>query len=210
MKGNYDNAAPFYDRLAYLIFGDAILQAHLYLVNAIPPGTSILITGGGTGRILEEISNKHVTGLQITYVEISKKMIALSRKRNTGNNNIIFINQSILEVTFDQQFDVVITPFIFDNFSNSTSNLLFDKVDTLLKPRGLWLFADFQLSKENNLWQKLLMNLMYFFFKLLCGIEASHLPDTASLFKKYRYQPVSKQTFFRKFICSVVYLKPGI
>ena len=210
MKGNYDNVAPFYDLLSHLVFGNSISEALLFLVNAIPANSSVLIIGGGTGQILEEISKKYISGLQITYVELSKKMISLSKKRSTGDNSVVFINQSISDVTFYQQFDAVITPFLFDNFSTRTTKVLFNKIDILLKPFGLWLFADFQLSEKNKLWQKWLLNFMYFFFRFLCGIEASHLPDTASLFKDYKYQLVSKQTFYGKFIYSSVYLKPDI
>lgn len=207
MKGNYDHVAPFYDLLSHLVYGKAIVQAQIFLVNAIPENSSILIIGGGTGQVLEEISKKYISGLQITYVDISKKMIALSRKRNTGNNNLIFITQSISDVTFHHQFDVIITPFLFDNFSNNTTKVIFNKIHAILKPHGLWLFADFQLSEKNNLWQKLLLNIMYSFFRVLGGIEASHLPDTTSLFEENKYQPVSKQTFYRKFIYAVIYVK---
>lgn len=209
MKGNFDNVAPFYDLLSRLVYRDAILQSQKYLANAIPANSSILIIGGGTGRILEDISTKHPGGLQITYVDVSKKMIARSLKRNIGNNEVFFIRQSISDVSFHQQFNVVITPFLFDNFSDRTAKIIFHKIDTYLKPQGLWLFSDFQLCERNNLWQKLLLNFMYFFFRLICGIEASHLPDTASLFEKYKYQPVSKQTFYRKFIYSSIYVKHG-
>lgn len=208
MKGNYDNVAPFYDLLSHLVYGNAIVRAHRSFVNAIPANSSVLIAGGGTGQVLEEISKKYKSGLQITYVDISKKMIALSKKRNTGNNKVIFINESIAVARFQQQFDVVITPFVFDNFSNNTTKVVFHKIDTLLKPLGLWLFADFQLSEKNNGWQKLLLSVMYFFFRLICGIEAAHLPETTSLFEEYKYKPVSKQTFYKKFIYSSIYLKP--
>ena len=100
MKGNYYNVAPFYDLLSHLVFGNSISQALLFLVTAIPANSSVLIIGGGTGQILEEISKKYISGLQITYVEISKKMISLSKKRSTGNNLVVFINQSILDKYF--------------------------------------------------------------------------------------------------------------
>src|SRR3954468_8626688 len=151
MKGNYDNVAPFYDLLSRLVYGSAILQAQITLVNAIPPNSAVLIIGGGTGQILDQISKKHPRGLQITYVDISKKMISLSKRRNIGNNNIFFINQSISDVIFHQQFDVVITPFLFDNFSDDTAKIIFHKINLLIKSDGFWLFADFQVSNKKHL-----------------------------------------------------------
>jgi ubiquinone/menaquinone biosynthesis C-methylase UbiE len=208
MKGTYDNVAPFYDFLSQLVFKDAILQAHIFLANAVPAGSSVLVVGGGTGKLLEEITTKNQSGLQITYVDISKKMIRLSKKRNTRGNSVSFINQSITDVSFHQQFDVVITPFLFDNFSTNTTKVVFDKIDPLLKPGALWLFADFEQAAKNNLWQKFLLKLMYLFFRIACGIEASNLPDTASLFQKCRYAAVAKETFYKGFIYSVIYRKP--
>lgn len=208
MKGNYDNVAPFYDLLSHLIYRDSILQANIFLVNAIPANSSILIIGGGTGHILEEISKKYVSGLQITYVEISEKMIAFSRKRNTGNNRVAFINKSIGDVIFHHPFDIVITPFLFDNFSCSTAKIIFHKIHALLVPAGLWLFTDFQLSEKNNVWQKVLLKTMYLFFRLLSNIEAAHLQDMRALFEKYNYSNISMQTFYKKFIYAVIFVKP--
>ena len=210
MKRSYNVVAPFYDRLLRLIFGDDVLQSQIYLVNAIKPDSSVLIIGGGTGYILEEISRKHPNGLAVTYVDISKKMIDLSKKRNAGDNEIFFVNQSISDVAFTAQFDVVVTPFFLDNFSNSTAEVVFAKINAALASGGLWLFADFQLSEMNNLWQKFLLKYMYFFFRFLCNIEASHLPDTAFLFEKYQYQLISTQTFYKNFICSSIYVKPSV
>lgn len=207
MEGNYNNVALYYDRLAHLVFGDAVLQAHRFLAKAIPAQSSVLIIGGGTGFILEEISKKHAGGLKITYVDISEKMIALSKKRNAGNNKIIFVNKSISEVEFDKQFDTVITPFFLDNFSNKTLGIIHNKIDSFLKPGGTWLFADFQ-QKENKLWQKFLLTLMYVFFRLWCSIEATHLEDFEALFKESNYQIQSGKTFYRNFIYSVIYKKP--
>lgn len=209
MKGNYDNVALFYDWLSQLVFGGAILQSQVFLVGAIPSDCSIIIIGGGAGQILEEISKKHVRGLKITYVEISEKMIARAKKKDVGNNSLVFINQSILDVILPKQFDVVLTAFLFDNYSAKTGKIIFNKIDSFLKPGGLWLFTDFQMSEKNNLWQKLLLKSMYFFFKILCEIEATHLHDFSWFFSESKYKLVSIQTFFRKFIYSAIYSKPG-
>lgn len=209
MKRNYDTVAPFYDLLSKLVFGGSVLRAHKFLVNAVPAGSSVLIVGGGTGFMLEEISKKHASGLQITYVDISPKMIAFSKKRNIGGNNVLLINQSIFDTAFPKQFDVVITPFFLDNFSNNTAKIIFNKIDAALASGGLWLFADFQ-SEKNNLWQKMLLKLMYFFFKIVCNIEASHLPDSPSFFLQYDYKSIDMKTFYKDFIYAVIYQKQEV
>jgi ubiquinone/menaquinone biosynthesis C-methylase UbiE len=207
MKGNYDYVAPFYDALSGLVFGDAIKESQRFLIKQIPPHTTILIVGGGTGLILEEISRLHYGSFEIVYVDSSRKMIELSKKRNIMSNRIAFVHHSIVDACFTQKFDVVITPFLLDNFCNVTVNLVFDKIDNALRPGGLWLFADFSESQNKPVWQELLLKSMYLFFKSCCNIEASHLPKMQRLFESYRYEVLSSQLFFKKFIWSIVFKK---
>ncbi len=199
--------APFYDRLSKLVYGDAILNAHKFLAEAIPTESKILIIGGGTGALLELITIKHPSGLDITYVDLSKKMIALAKIKNTGNNTITFINQPFEDVYLTQRFDVVITPFFLDNFSDDTAAAVFNKIHALLHQQGLWLFADFRLSKKDAFWKKMMIKIMYIFFRLICNIEASRLPDMQSLFDKNGYKIVSSKSFYANFICAVIYRK---
>lgn len=207
MTGNYDNVAPFYDRLSRLVFGKAIMQAQKYLLAWIPANSNVLIVGGGTGQILEEITCRHPSGLHITYVEISANMLALSRKRNVGSNRVQFIHQPIQEVSLQPVFDVVITPFLFDNFLPSTSEIVFNQLHAALKPGSHWLFADFHLSEQSTRGQKWLLKSMYFFFGFLCNVETRRLYDMRPFFTREVYTEIACKTFYKKFIRSMVYRK---
>src|SRR5665213_2689273 len=79
MPANYDNSAWFYDRLSRLIYGDALVRAQVYLLGFIPENAKVLIAGGGTGWILEKLADVHPAGLQITYAEVSAKMMAQAK-----------------------------------------------------------------------------------------------------------------------------------
>jgi ubiquinone/menaquinone biosynthesis C-methylase UbiE len=206
MRGNYDAVAGFYDRLSRLVFGDAIHRAQLFLLKAIPAKASVLIVGGGTGWILEEIARVHNTGLRITYVEISERMIQRSGKRNAGNNQLTFIHNSIQEARLEEVYDVVITPFLFDNFSADTLQVVFSKINQHLKNPGIWLYADFQ-NQENKLFLKVLLKVMYLFFGLLCNLETSNLPDSTILFDEHGYRKVRQRQFYDGFISTVIYQK---
>jgi ubiquinone/menaquinone biosynthesis C-methylase UbiE len=207
-KGNYDPVAPFYDWLSHLVYGNAIINAHKYLVQFIPADSKILIVGGGTGHILEYISQRHNHTLQITYVDISKKMIDEAKTKHFGTNSVIFVNQSILDAKFADTFDVVITPFLFDNFYPQTAATVFNKMDAKLRSQGLWLYADFQIREKDRLWKKLMLQTMYFFFRTLCNVEANSLPDMQALFNANRYNLLSEKLFYKRFICSRIYQKP--
>ncbi len=206
MPSNYDNSAGFYDRLSRMVYGKALVTSQVYLLQFIPANSSVLIAGGGTGWILEEIAKIHPTGLTITYVEISAKMLALSQQRNCGTNKVTFVNQPIEEVDSATVYDVVITPFLFDNFTEQTLDAVFAHLHQRLKPGGLWLCADFQLT--GKLWQRVLLKSMYTFFRILCGIETTTMPDIESRFTKYGYKKIASKTFFGDFIISTEYQKP--
>jgi ubiquinone/menaquinone biosynthesis C-methylase UbiE len=208
MSSNYDNSAWFYDRLSRLVYGNALINAQVYLLPYVPSNSTVLIVGGGTGWILEELARVHPTGLTITYVEISAKMMALSKSRNYGDNKVTYINQAVEEVIFSEKFDVVITPFLFDNFKEGTLQQVFNHLNNQLKTGGLWLNTDFQLT--GKWWQNVLLKSMFLFFRVICGIETSVLPDIEQQFKQNRYQAIAQKNFYGDFIDSKVYPKQRI
>ena len=204
-KGNYDKAASFYDKLSRLVFGDALVKAQVYLLKHIPANAKILIVGGGTGWILDEVTRVHSSGLDITYVEISINMMALSRKRDTGDNIIQFINKPIQTVVLPDDFDVVITPFLLDNFTDKNLPSVYNPIHHALKLGGLWLYTDFQLT--GKLWQGIMLKSMLLFFKLLCGVESWRLPDAKGMFARHGYSVVDEKSFFGEFVVSRAYKK---
>ncbi len=205
MASNYDNASWFYDRLSRVVYGKALINAQNAFLHLIPAKSNILIAGGGTGRIIEDIATIHPSGLQITYVEISKKMMALSKERNTGKNNIHYINAAVESAGLEPGFDVVITPFLMDNFTPETFDKVFSTLHHLLKPAGLWLNTDFQLT--GKWWQKLLLTTMYSFFNLLGCMETSYLPAIKQRFKISGYEITDEKTFFGDFMITTAYIK---
>jgi ubiquinone/menaquinone biosynthesis C-methylase UbiE len=207
VKRSYDLVAGVYDKLANLFPGDVLQKAQSFYLGKIPQRANILVVGGGTGRILEDITNIYPQGLSIDYVDISIRMIAKAKKRYTGNNKLTFIHQSITDFSKDVQYDVIITAFLLDNFSEATMQKVFVFLHQKLKHGGLWLYTDFQIKSKHPWWQKAVLFIMYSFFRIVCNIEAKQLPDVASSFNTYNYQFIESQTFFHQFIIASVYKK---
>jgi len=203
MAANYNNSAWFYDRLSALVYGKALIKAQVYLLEFIEPGNKILLVGGGTGRILEEIAKTYPSGLEITYVEIAPKMVELSKERNCGRNAVIFITDAVENVNLSDDFDVVFTPFLFDNFKEENFQKLFAHIHQSLKSGGLWLNTDFQLT--GKWWQHILLRSMFIFFRLICKIEGNRLPDIKKCFADHGYGLIDEQTFYGEFILSSAY-----
>lgn len=208
MLNNYDKIARYYDFLSRMVFFKAQVNAQICQLNHIAKHSQILIVGGGTGWILEEISKIHSSGLSIVYLEISSKMIELSRVRDCGTNQVVFVNQGIENFKTPQQFDVICTPFLFDNFSQQRADFVLEKLDAMLKAGGLWLLADFNPDQQRGKWWKqLLLKSMYTFFKFLKIVEAGALPDTKSYFDRRPYTKLEERGFYGDFIQSIVYEK---
>ena len=180
-----------------------MINAQVYLLQFVPADSVVLIIGGGTGWILEELTKVHPSGLQVIYVEVAADMMALSRRRNTGLNSIVFINDAIEDIDIAEKVDVVITPFLFDNFTEATLQKVFNHIHQLLKPGATWLNADFQLT--GKWWQSVLLKSMFLFFRTLLSIEASSLPDVEKQFELTGYKLIDERAFYGDFIISSVY-----
>lgn len=207
MGNNYNKIAGIYDFLSRVVFQKSIINAQKFLLQHISADSKILIVGGGTGWILEELSKMYNEGIEITYVEKSSQMITLSKQKNIQHNTIEFINKGIEEFSTEKKFNAVFTAFLFDNFQQEKIELVFSKLNQLLKPNGLWLYADFINHKNNSAWwQKFLLKTMYLFFKLTCNIETQQLIDMSSYFDG-SYNKISEEYFYHNFIKAVVYKK---
>nr|WP_295929801.1 class I SAM-dependent methyltransferase [uncultured Dyadobacter sp.] len=210
MLNNYDRIAGNYDQLSRLVFGKAIVRAQQSLIPLIHSPARMLIAGGGTGWILEEIAHAQPSGLSIDYVEISAKMVGLARKRSFGSNRVNFVHSGIEEFNAPTPYDFVITPFLFDNFDAERAATNFQKLHAFLNPGGQWLFTDFNIEKGlNGYWQKALLRTMYLFFKTISDVEASRLPDMQALFNTFGYEISTESYHFGGFIRSAAYQKLG-
>lgn len=205
MPSNYDNAAWFYDHLSRVVFGSALIKAQTAFLHCIPAGSKVLVAGGGTGWIIEEIGKIHPYGLEITYVELSQKMMRIARKRNTAANKLIYINAPVEDADLVNDFDVVITPFLLDSIAAANFHNVFNCMDKLLKASWIWLNIDFQLT--GKWWQPAVLKSMYLFFRLMGCVDTVQLPRIKQAFEDRIYQTVAEKTFFGDFVASTVYRK---
>lgn len=205
LKKGYDGIALIYDGLARAVYGRTLIRVQRYLLHYVSANAHVLIVGGGTGWIIEELVKIHSLGLHITYVDSSEKMIAIARKRNVGGNSIEFIAAPVETLATERQYDLILTPFLLDNFTDEMLGETFPKMNALLKDNGLWLYCDFR--NTDKWWQQQLLKIMYFFFRTTCGIKAKRLPDADGAFARYGYEIAERQDFMSGFIAAIVYKK---
>lgn len=205
---NYNKIAPYYDYLAFLVFGNTQRKAVSYLLKDIPSGSKVLIAGGGTGKILEDISRLLNKDFTVVYIEKSIRMLDSARRRKVSIENITFIHQDILTFRSDTAFDCIITPFLLDNFSDYEAAHLITKLSCQLDKEGIWIDTDFR--HVNNRFQFALtplIQIMYWFFSWAGEVKTHALPPIDALFETAGYKATKSETFYKGLIRTVLYTK---
>lgn len=208
MRNNYNFIAPYYDFMSRVVFGNTIVRAQTCMLPYIQPNSNLLIVGGGSGWILEELAKRDLGVLNIIYIDSAQNMIALAKKKKCGPHVVDFICGQIEDYRPVQQFDCVFTGFLFDNFKSERIELVFNNLHQMLKKEGLWLYADFIATKTAiKIWQKILLKTILLFFKTVSKVEANELMSLNPLFKSHGYTQIFAGWHYYHFIQSLVYKK---
>ena len=116
MAQGFDRVAGFYDRMMRAVFGKSIVRAQTYFLPLIAPkAKKILIIGGGTGWIIQEVLKVNPT-VQIYFIEISPKMIQQAQKKISTKNKtqVKFIQGDENKIKAYAPYDVIISNFFLD------------------------------------------------------------------------------------------------
>ncbi|GAB2540753.1 class I SAM-dependent methyltransferase [Spirosoma aerophilum] len=193
--GNFNWIAPLYDGLAFVVFGHQLKRAQIAYLNRIPVGASVLIVGGGTGWLLEQVL-RHCQPGQVVYLETSAQMVARASQRILKKmvpGSVDFRVGDEHRLRPGEQFDVIMTPFVLDLFSESTLlDQFIPSLLTTLNPTGLWSVTDF--VNPPSAWQKALLWFMIRFFRLTAGIEARKLVDWQQCLNKSGLRSMDRQS----------------
>ncbi|NDC40604.1 MAG: class I SAM-dependent methyltransferase [Chitinophagia bacterium] len=200
----YNAVAWCYDALKLLVFGRAPDRAERHFLHLIPPGSRVLIVGGGSGAVLEALAVLHPQPLRITFIDAAPAMIAKARLRQRGSHQVIFETMDILASEVAGQYDCIITSFLLDNFTDPELQVLFHTLQRSLVPGGYWFDTDFRAT---NRWRHhFLLGAMYWFFSLLCGISARKTPNVENFFHKCGFSLINRAFYANKFICTAVFV----
>lgn len=200
-KNSFNWIAPFYDSLTKLFFGKAFYKAQIHFLSEIPKKGRVLIIGGGTGWILNELLRIN-PDCEVHYVEASSKMVEKTRRRVSPKHKVKFIFGSENSIPRNGKYDAVITNFFLDLFSESLTDVIL-KIKRSLSKNSIWIVTDFE--DNGKLWQKVMLKTMYFFFRVTSRIEASQIPDIEEELKKQGIKKSKEEIFLGSFIRSSVY-----
>lgn len=208
----FTRVASFYDPLSRLVYGNSLRQAQQVLLPFIAPQARVLLIGGGSGWLLEQLLR---TGnpLDILYLDAAPAMLKRAQHKLQK-----FTLYHTCKVTFrlgteadlqpEEQFDVVFTPFLLDLFQPPRLQQLMHRLTTALAPNGLWLFADFwPVEQPSPWWQRLLEKTMYTFFGLVSGVEARQFPNYGRHFNALGLSEKYSQHFYNGMVQAKVFCR---
>ena len=199
---NFDGVAAIYDTLSNVVFGRSMVRAQTFYLRDIPSGAKVLIIGGGTGWLLNELLVVNST-CSVWYIEASAKMLDLTKERISKSSNVIhLIHGTENSIPPDIKFDAVITHFYLDLFPQTSCDQVIQKISRSMHAKSMWLVTDFI---NTTWWQNILLAVMYKFFRVTCHIEASQLPEWQDLVKRNGFVEVKSELFFWKFIRSSLF-----
>lgn len=200
---SYDRLAKHYDFLSRLVFFKSQVRAQTEQLIYIKDCKHLLVVGGGTGWILNDL-NDLTTIINITFVESSVKMIALAKKVNT-HHHIEFVHNDIENYNTSMKFDSVLTPFLFDNFDEIKAEKVFVQIDKMLVEKAMWIYIDFRL--DGTWWKSCVLKAMYLFFNFMGVVKVSVLPKMENAFATKKYNLSSEKHYYGGFIEAKVYQK---
>ncbi|MDR3597465.1 class I SAM-dependent methyltransferase [Clostridium sp.] len=101
----------------------------------------ILDLGAGTGIFSEYILKKYPKA-SLTLIDISEKMLEISKLRFKNENNIKYIFEDYLSYDFNEKYDIIISSLSIHHLIDEEKFKLFKKCYSLLNIGGIFINAD--------------------------------------------------------------------
>ncbi len=183
----FDRLAPVYEPLERLTFGGLLHRcrtAHLLRLGAC---RRALVLGDGDGRFLADLLAAN-SGLRVDSLDISPGMLALARRRVArvpgAGHRARFIPGDARSAPLPAPgYDLVVTNFFLDCFHPTDLGTVVRRVAAACATEAVWVDGDFRLPRGG--WvrppARVLLAVMYGFFRLTARLPTGHLTDPAPL-----------------------------
>lgn len=202
---DFDRVARVYQPLERMVFGRALQRARCAFLDALPEQGKVLLLGDGDGRYLKEALR---TRSRLRFLSLDSSAVMLDKSKSglsTGQRERVEFVHSSVQKWLDAnaslrsaEFDVVVTHFFLDCFSDREVQQLAMAISPLLRPEGRWVVAEFQLPSSRWWWRwggAGLLAVMYGFFRVASGLRARRLPDYTGALQQAGLEADSSEQF---------------
>lgn len=191
---NCDPIARWYRLFEYLAFGRVLQRRRLEFLDEVMDARSVLILGDGDGRFTEEFVKRNPQAL-VESVDLSARMIELAERR-VGSGKVRFRVGDARTIPLGAKYDLIVTHFFLDCFTESDLDALVARLVGCCELGARWLVSEFGLpvSGVARVAAGALIRLMYFFFRMMTGLQITRLPNYSDVFARHGFQVVWKRT----------------
>lgn len=148
-------AIPFYkesfDTLISILHGAGINPKRILEIG--------VGTGNLTNRLLQEFPQTSLVGIDL----VEDYIIQAKQKLSVFEDRIKLSVKDVIDFDFIENYDLVITSYVFHHIENNTKSSIYKKIYTHLNPDGMFVNADFVDSSSSyfsNLFDQLRMEYM--------------------------------------------------
>jgi len=207
----FNRIAPFYNIASVISSFNKIHKSQTWLLSKQMKFSKVLIIGGGDGKFLLEAMKQGLSE-QYYYIDISDAMIKLAQSKIKKQlplslSSVIFICGSYQDIPENEKFDLIVTPYFLDCFSDDELSLVVDKLYSQLTIEGTWFFADFNIPEGSfrSFIFKNIIQLLYGIFNLFCDLRVNRLPDFSKEFCKYGFTILYEKYFLGGLLVARIY-----
>jgi ubiquinone/menaquinone biosynthesis C-methylase UbiE len=184
---NCDSIAGWYRRIEHIGFGSALERRRNAFLGEVCDARRILVLGEGDGRFLVRLLEQTLqeqTGVEVDYLDLSRRMLELARARleaaGHGGGSVTFRQGDALIVPLPRaEYDLIVTHFFLDCFNEADAATLVQNIAEAARPHARWLISEFHQPEGGwrATWAWLWLRILYAFFRVTTGLQTSRLID---------------------------------
>ncbi|MDR2121987.1 MAG: class I SAM-dependent methyltransferase [Flavobacteriaceae bacterium] len=143
VKSKFNSVALHYDKQRTRLIPCFTDFYQMTIENLVftTPSPEILDLGAGTGLLSDFVIRKYPDA-RLTLVDLSEKMLEISKERFSHNPNVTIVCQDFTTYTDDRYYDAIISSLAIHHLEDSDKNRLYSNIYSALKKDGLFINAE--------------------------------------------------------------------
>lgn len=191
---NCDFIARWYRYAEYLTLGKALENRRREYLNRMVTAKYALLLGDGDGRFTAEFLEANRTA-RVDSLDLSKNMLKLAARRIAAlpfpAPAVRLLQADALTFPFEARYDLVVTHFFLDCFSDFQIQPLVARIARAMTPDARWIVSEFRTP---NLAAAIIVKVLYLAFRVLTGSRVQRLPDYPGALAAHGFERLASKT----------------
>jgi ubiquinone/menaquinone biosynthesis C-methylase UbiE len=191
---NFDPIARLYRWLEYLSFGPCLERCRYHYLGELGDRRRALILGDGDGRFTARLlaANPKITAEAIDSSAAMLRLLTqrVARLGPSASDRLQTSQTNALDFAPESPYDLVVTHFFLDCFSEQDVDTLISRSKPHLTPDATWLISEFTIPQRTlaRYLSSAIVAFLYWTFGLITGLKIRKLPDYATLLNKAGFE----------------------